>query len=219
VAAHTLALLLALERGVVAQHNRLAGGDFNIYVGGIPRRLRSCTAGILGLGRIGRAVAARLRMFYGRVIAFDPYVAADLMDAHGVDKVDFARLLAESDALTLHCPLSDETRRILNADAFARMKTGALVINAARGDLIDPQALLEALTGGPLAGAGIDVFFPEDPHRDRWYAQVVRMPNVVVTSHRAFLSRESEISQRRRAAESVRRALETGCPPHVGLLT
>jgi len=216
VTAHTLALLLALERRIVPQHNGLTGGRFDIYAGGVPRRLQGLTAGILGFGRIGRAVANRLRLFYGQVLACDPYVSADLMAAYGVRRVDQATLLASSDVVTLHCLLDDETEGIVGADALAAMKPTALLINAARGKLVDGRALYEALAAGRVGGAGIDVFSPEDPHQDEWYRRVVALPNVVVTSHRAFLSVESETSQRRRTAEGIRQVLETGRPPADG---
>jgi phosphoglycerate dehydrogenase-like enzyme len=219
VATHTLALLLALERGLITQHLTLTRGQFDTYAGGIPRRLQEYTAGVIGFGRIGRAVAARLRMFYKNVIACDPNVSSDLMIAHGVEKVDFENLLGLADAILLHCPLDNTTQKIVDAGALARMKPTALLINAARGGLIDPRALLEALEGKQIAGAGIDVFSPEDPHENEWYGRVVRHPNVVVTSHRAYLSRESEISQRHRAAEGILQVLETGRPPSTGLLT
>lgn len=219
VATHTLALLLALERRVIPQHIGLAQGKFDIYAGGVPRRLRYCTAGIIGFGRIGRAVAARLRLFYGRVLACDPYVSGDLMDAHGVRKVDRDTLLQSSDAVVLHCPLSEETAGMFDARAFALMKPTAFLVNTARGGLIQSRALYEALCGERLAGAGIDVFAPENPRDDEWYARVVKLPTVVVSSHRAFLSVESEASLRRRTAEGILQVLTTGQPPVVGNLT
>ncbi|MDR3637957.1 MAG: C-terminal binding protein [Isosphaeraceae bacterium] len=219
VVTHTLALLLALERGVVPQHLGLSRGKFDIYAGGTPRRLRNHTAGIIGFGCIGRAVSMRLRLFYGQVIAYDPYVAGDLMDAYGVKKVDRESLLAHSDAVLLHCLLNDETAGMLDARAFAAMKPTALLTNTARGGLVDAHALCDALSRGQIAGAGIDVFSPENPHDNEWTAKLVTLPNVVVSSHRAFLSAESQESQRRRTAEGVRRVLETGLPPATGHLT
>lgn len=219
VATHTLALLLALERRIIPQHQTLAGGRFDIYAGGVPRRLREHTAGIIGFGRIGRVVATRLHLFYGRVLACDPYVSRDLMEAYGVAKVGFEELLAQSDAVLLHPLLDETTQGMMDAPAFARMKPGSYLINAARGALVQSQALYEALESGRIAGAGIDVFFPENPHQDEWYSRVVKLPQVVVTSHRAYLSRESEASQRRRTAESLREVLRTGRPPAVGHLT
>jgi phosphoglycerate dehydrogenase-like enzyme len=219
VATHTLALLLALERRIVQQHATLAGGRFDIYAGGIPRRLRNCAAGIIGFGRIGRVVASRLRSFYGRVLACDPYVARDVMDAHGVERVELQALLGGADVVLLHCLLDASTTGIIDARALSLMRPGAYLINAARGALVNARALYEALSGGRLAGAGLDVFSPEDPHRDEWYAQLVRLPNVVVSSHRAYLSRESEDSQRRRTAQAILGVLRTGQPPAVGHLT
>jgi phosphoglycerate dehydrogenase-like enzyme len=219
VAAHTLALLLALERRIVPQTRTLADGRFDIYAGGTPRRLRNRTAGIVGFGRIGSMVAARLRLFYGRVLACDPYVLSDLMDAHGVGKAGFEHLLAESDAVLLHCPLTEETEGMMDATAFGRMRPGAYLINTARGALVQARALYDALASGRIGGAGLDVFSPEDPHRDEWYGRVVKLPNVVATSHRAYLSEEAEASQRRRIAEGLLEVLRTGRPPSAGHLT
>lgn len=219
VATHTMALLLALERGLIPQHLGLSQGKFNIYEGGMPRRTQNHTAGIIGFGRIGRAVSTRLRAFYRNVVACDPYVDGDMMEAYGTTKVDLDTLLANSDVVTLHCLLNNETTGMFNAHAFSKMKPGAFLINAARGALVDSRSLYEALSQGRIAGAGIDVFFPEDPHKDEWYAKVVKLPNVVVSSHRAFLSEESAISQRRRTAEGILSVLKTGKPPAAGHLT
>jgi D-3-phosphoglycerate dehydrogenase / 2-oxoglutarate reductase len=219
VAAHTLALLLALERGLLKQHQTLSTGRFDPYAGGIPRRLHDHTAGIIGFGRIGRAVASRLKMFYSDVLACDPYVSSDLMSAHGIQKVELENLLLRTDVVLLHCPLNPETNQMMNAAAFAHMKPSALLINTARGGLVEPRALLEALDSNGIAGAGIDVFSPENPHDDEFCAQIVRHRNVIVSSHRAYLSRESEFTQRRRSAEGIKQVLESGRPPITGLLT
>lgn len=216
VASHTLALLLALERGLVAQHLTLSRGRFDIYAGGIPRRLQECTAGIIGFGRIGRAVSARLRMFYKSIIACDPHVSGELMIAYGVEKVIFGDLLARADAVLLHCTLNETTIRMLDKSAFGRMKRTPFLINTARGALVDARSLFEALDRGQIAGAGIDVFSPEDPNEDQWYSRVVRHPKVLVSSHRAYLSVQAEASQRRRAAEGILHVLQTGLPPSSG---
>ncbi|HEU5322988.1 MAG TPA: NAD(P)-dependent oxidoreductase, partial [Methylomirabilota bacterium] len=210
VASHTVALVLALERHVVVQHRTLAGGVFDVYAGGVPRRLQRCTAGLVGFGRIGRAVAARLRPFYGRLLACDPYVADDVVEAHGARRVGLAELLAAADVVSLHCELTAETRGMMDAAAFARMKPGALLVNAARGALVQSGALYEALAAGRLGGAGLDVFVPEDPHGDPDYRKLLQLDGVVATCHRAFLSAEAEASQRRRAADNIRRFLAGG---------
>jgi phosphoglycerate dehydrogenase-like enzyme len=220
VATHTMALLLSLERHIVVQHNTLVGGKFDIYAGGSPRRLHTCTAGIIGFGRIGRAISVRLRSFYQRVVAYDPYVSEDLMAAYQVHKVeDLHDFAAQSDAITLHCLLTDETTEMIDEAVLARMKPSSVIVNAARGKLISSKALYQALSEGSIAGAAIDVFHPEDPHLDPWYARALQLPGMVVTSHRAFFSSHSEESQRRRASEGIRQALETGRPPAAGHLT
>ena len=219
VASHTLALLLALERGLLAQHLTLSRGQFDVYAGGMPRRLQECTAGILGFGRIGRAVSARLRVFYTSVMACDPNVSGELMIAYGVEKVRFEDLLRRADAILLHCTLNETTLGIMDAVAFANMKRTPFIVNTARGALVDARALFEALEHHQVAGAGIDVFSPEDPNEDEWYARLVHHPRALVSSHRAYLSSQSELSQRRRAAEGILRVLTTGLPPPAGLLT
>jgi phosphoglycerate dehydrogenase-like enzyme len=174
---------------------------------------------VIGFGRIGRVVASRLRLFYDRVLACDPYVEADEMAAYGAHRAGFEELLERSDAVLLHCLLSAETEGMIDAAALSRMRPGAVLVNTARGALIRPRALHEALASGRLGGAGLDVFSPEDPHRDEWYGRVVKLPNVVVTSHRAYLSKEAEASQRRRTAGSIVETLRTGRPPASGHLT
>jgi phosphoglycerate dehydrogenase-like enzyme len=218
VATHALALLLAAERGVVAQHRSLARGTFDPYAGGIPRRLSERTVGIFGFGRIGQAISARLRTIYGRLIAVDPFVGADLMAAHGVVKVEFDELLAAADAITIHCPLNEATRSTFDGEALGRMRAGGYLVNTARGAVVDPRALRDALRDGRLAGAAIDVFDPEDPYDDELWAEVVQRPDVVVTSHRAFLSTESLTSQRRRTALALHEVLAGGRPPTSGQL-
>jgi phosphoglycerate dehydrogenase-like enzyme len=207
VATHAVTLGLALERHVVTQHRRLVGGVFDVYAGGVPRRLQRRTAGILGFGRIGRAVALRLRPFYGRLIASDPYVAADVVEAYGATAVDHDTLLETADAIFLHCALTPETRGFMDDRAFGRMKPGAFLVNAARGALVDKRALAGALRVGRLGGAALDVFTPENPHDDPTYVEILARENVIASSHRAFLSVEAEESQRRRAAEQIARVL------------
>lgn len=218
VATHTVALALALERRVVAQHTGLAGGVFDIYRGGVPRRLRRRCAGIVGFGRIGKAVAERLKPCYGRVLACDPYLHPDLVEGYGVEPVEFAELLARADLITLHCPLTEETRRMVDRRALALVKPDAVLVNAARGALVDPEPLFSALTAGRLGGAALDVFHPENPHEDPWFGKIVGLPNVLVTSHRAFLSEEAEASSRRRVAEGIRHVLDTATAPPFGSL-
>ena len=219
VATHALALTLALERGLVIQHNTLAAGRFDIYAGGKPRRLQNCVAGIIGFGRIGRVVCSRLKMFCREVIACDPYVDRDVMQAYGARRVDQQTLLEQADIVSLHCLLSPETRGLLDATALAQMKPSALLINTARGALVESEALFRALADQRIAGAGLDFFSPENPHDNPWNQKIVQLPNVIATSHRGFYSDEGEQSQRRRTSEAMLHVLTTGKPPSVGEIT
>lgn len=219
VATHTTALALALERGLIIQHRTLTGGRFDIYAGGAPRRVSTRTLGIVGFGRIGRAVARKLGVQYGRILVFDPYLGRDLAEGYGAHSVDsLAELLAESDLVTLHCPLDDETTGMFGAPEFRAMKPDAYLVNAARGKLIQPAALAQALADDELAGVALDVFVPENPHDDPVWAPVLADSRVVVTSHRAFLSTDAEQSSRRRVAELVRDVL-AGTPSTIGRLS
>ncbi|MER6565180.1 C-terminal binding protein [Streptomyces sp. NPDC001093] len=220
VSTHTSALALALERQLVPQHRTLAGGKFDIYAGGIPHRTNGRTLGIVGFGRIGRAVARRLGAFYGQVLVYDPYVGRDLAEGYGARSVDtLEELLAQSDMVTLHCPLTPETDALLDEAALSRMKPGSYLVNAARGRLVEPEGLHRALREGWIAGAGLDVFSPENPHQDPRWHPVLAHPSVVVTSHRAFLSAEAEASSRRRVAELVGAALDGRTHGLVGRVT
>lgn len=220
VADHTTALVLALERGIVGQSVTLAAGTFDILGGGAPRRLADCTAAIIGFGRIGRAVALRLRTIYGRVLVVDPFQGGELAIGYGCVPVDFKTALRDADVITLHCDLNDRTAGMISADALARMKPTTLLVNAARGALIDRVALRDAVLGGTIGGAALDVFVPEDPHDEPGtWAELLAHPRVVGTSHRAFLSEAAELASRRRIAAAIRDVLESGRAPDVGVCT
>lgn len=216
VATHTSALALCLERGLIVQHNTLAAGRFDIYAGGTPRRVSTRTLGIIGFGRIGRAVARKLGIQYGRVLVFDPYIGRDLAEGYGAHAVDsLEALLAESHLVTLHCPLTAETDGLIGARALSAMRRDAYLVNAARGRLVQPAPLVEALRERRIAGAALDVFSPENPHDDPVWQTLLADPRVVVTSHRAFLSADAERSSRVRVAELVRDVL-AGALPQIG---
>lgn len=213
VSTHATALALALERALIPQHLSLTGVRFDIYAGGVPRRLNGCTLGIVGFGRIGRAVARKLGAHYGRVLVFDPYIGRDLPEGYGAAAAEsLHELLAASDTVTLHCPLTPQTEGVIDRAALRAMHRDAYLINTARGKLIDPIALREALGEGRIVGAGLDVFSPGDPNADPDWRAVLAHSRVVVTSHRAFLSAEAEASSRRRVAELARDLLEGRSP-------
>lgn len=193
VAEHTFALLLAFTRHLPVR-NAL------IHAGGWPRHysrpLRGQTLGLAGLGRIGKAVAVRAMAFGMTVIAFDPLP----VDVPGVTAVSFAELLARSDFLSLHLPLTMQTRHTMNAAAFARMKPGAVLVNTSRGGLVNEADLVAALRSGHLGGALLDVLEQEPPPADH---PLFGMPNVILTPHAAGVDTKSLGDMARSAAEAI----------------
>jgi phosphoglycerate dehydrogenase-like enzyme len=219
VSTHTVALTLALERCVCVQNALVKSDRWSIHAGGIPRRTAGLTAGLVGYGRIGRATSRKLQPIYKSVLAYDPYVSADLMAGHGVEKRESLQdLLAASDVVIVHAALTPETEAMIGAAALDSVKPGALLVNTARGKLVDARAVLDALEDGRLGGFASDVFSPEDPNRDADTRKLLERDDVVVSAHRAFLSQESEVSLRRRVAEDVARVLREGRAPGAGRL-
>lgn len=208
VSTHTLAMLLALERGVCVQDRAVRANAWGVHRGGTPRRTATRTVGIVGFGRIGRATSRKLQVFYSGVHAYDPHVHPDAMASYGVLAAgSLAELFARVDAVVLHAELTDETRKMINSTALSHARPGTLLVNVARGGLVDLAAVLDALETGRLGGYAADVFSPEDPNADPVGRRLLGREDVVVSSHRGFLSTESETSARRRVAELVRSAL------------
>ena len=208
VANHAVALLLALARKLARLDRQTRAGRWNVFEVGPVRRLAGQTVGILGVGRIGRRVARKLSGFDVRLLGADPYVT---VFPPGVEPVSLDRLLAESDYLTIHCPLTAETRHLVDAKALARMKPTAALVNTARGGLVDETALAEALDAGRLGGAGLDVTETEplDPR-----SPLLSMDHVIVTPHAAWYSEEGRSDLKRRVAEEAVRVLRGERPIH-----
>lgn len=199
VADHTLAFILALTRQVVPQSRLVHGGEWKIA--GSPasfRTLSSMTAGVVGFGRIGRAVVRRLAAFGGRVLVSDPVASPAAITEMGGVAADFDTLLAEADVITLHCPSLPQTRGMINARSLARAKPGLLLVNLSRGDLVDPDAVVAALDSGALAGAALDVFAPEPIPAGH---PILGQPNVVLAPHVASVSAAAVNRLRTTAAE------------------
>lgn len=208
VADHTLALLLMLIRRLHLAQDKVRRGDFCLQ-GLMGFDLNGKTAGVVGLGRIGRLVVQRLQAFGCNVIGFDPHVQVE-----GIQQVDsLSELLSQCDILSLNCPLTPQTRHLLNRDTLGQMHPHAVVVNTGRGGLIDTQALLAALRSGQLGGAALDVYeferglFFED-HRtvgvaDGLLAQLMGLANVVVTGHQAFLTQEAVDNIARTTVENI----------------
>ena len=203
VANHTTALILALVRGVVRLNDSVRAGRWEFRDAGLLRRASEQRLGVVGLGRIGQAVASRARALGFAVAGHDPAAPA----AGGVSLLPFAELLATSDVISLHVPLGESTRHLLNDAAFALMKPGAMVVNTSRGGLIDQAALARALDSGRLAGAALDVLDPEPPAPGD---PLLLDERVIITPHAAFYSEESLAELKRRASEGLAAALSAG---------
>jgi len=187
-AEQTMALMLAVARHTAHAHGSVANGTWerSRYTG---IELAGKTLGIVGFGRIGREVARRARSFSMEVIAYDPYVTEQAAREQSVTLVELDTLFGGSDFVTLHCALSPDTENLIDKSAIAKMKADAILINAARGGLVDEPALAEALASGQLRGAGIDVYSEEPPPADH---PLVGLPNVVHTPHLGASTAEAQ---------------------------
>ena len=196
VAEHAMALLLTSVRRIHKAYNRTR--DFNFSLNGLTGFVfHGKTVGVVGTGRIGRIFIDICRGFGMNVIAYDRFPAKD----SGITYVSLEQLLNESDVISLHCPLTEETRHMINADAVSKMKKGVVIVNTSRGGLIDAEALLDGIKARRIGAACLDVYeeeadiFFEDRSghilNDELLSRLISMPNVIVTSHQAFLTEEA----------------------------
>lgn len=204
VADHAIALTLALYRQLFPLDVEAKQLGWKISVAAKMRRLRTQTFGILGLGRIGTATALRAKAFGLRVVFYDPYVPSGTHKAVGIERVgSLDELLQISDTLSIHTPLTPETRGMIGAKEIARMKAGSFLVNTARGDIVQKAPVFAALRNGHLAGAGLDVVEAE-PLRT---ADEAATPNLIVTCHAAFCSPEGMVEMRSTSAKIARAAV------------
>ena len=213
VADHTLAFILAVTRQVVPNTLHIRDGKWGL----VPaldqlRTLRDQKVGLVGFGRIGREVAARLAPFKCRRLVHDAFVPADAVRAVGCEPVALDELLAQSDIVTLHCPSTPQTKKLLNADSLGHMKRGSVVVNLARGDLIDTAALVAALQSGQIASAAIDVCDPEPIPAE---SPLRFLPNVITASHIASASPKAVRTLRETAARIAAMAMRGESLPNV----
>ncbi len=194
-AEQTMALMLAVSRNTVPAHNSLAAGEWERarFMGS---ELDGKTLGVIGFGYIGRLVARRAQAFGMRIIASDPYVSADVAAEMNAQLLSLPDLLAQADIITLHSVVTPETANLINANTISQMKDGVVIINVARGKLIEEQALADALNSGKVAAAAVDVYQQEPPVG----SPLIGLPNVLHTPHLGASSREA---QRRVAVEMV----------------
>jgi D-3-phosphoglycerate dehydrogenase len=208
VATHALAMALALARHLAIYDRDVKAGRWSYLSAGTIRRASDLTVGIVGLGRIGKRFALLARDCFARVIACDPYIIDGDFPAY-VERVGLQALFERADIVSLHVPLTDETRRMVSEPLLARMKRGSLLVNTARGAVVDTDALLARLEDGTLDGAALDVLPIEPPAADH---PLARHPRVLLTPHAAFYSTAAEIELRRKAALNIVQWATTGRP-------
>lgn len=214
VAEHTVALVLTLNRRIHRAWNRVRELNFSLN-GLVGFDLHGKTCGIVGTGRIGRVTAEIFHGFGMRVIAHDPFPMSDWAASHGIEYRPLADLLSRSDIVSLHLPLTPQTHHLVNAESISQFKPGAMLVNTSRGKLIDTTAVIDALKQGRLGGLAIDVYeeeegvFFEDLSgqvlQDDELSRLLTFPNVLVTAHQAFLTREALGEIARVTVENVER--------------
>jgi D-3-phosphoglycerate dehydrogenase len=200
VSDHAMALLLALIRKIPLSNKVVQAGRWEMPAVVPIHRLEGRTLGLIGFGNIPRTVAPKAKAFGLKVITSDPYVAAEHLKALDVENVGIDDLYARSDFISVHAPLMPATRGLVNADAFAKMKPGVMIVNTARGPLIDQKALVAALDSGKVAGAALDVLEQEPPAKDN---PLVGRDNVILTPHTAFYSVDALQELQTKAANDV----------------
>jgi phosphoglycerate dehydrogenase-like enzyme len=198
VAEHAMALLLAVARSIVQNANDTRKGIWRRRTIFIP--MRGKTLGLVGLGRIGRSVAIRAAAFGLRLLAFETFPDLDFVNSHAIRLVDLDTLLAESDFVSLHTPMTKETQGLINARTLGLMKRGSLLINTARGGLVNEGDLLEALKSGHLAGAGLDVLATEPPPAGH---PLLALDNVIVSPHVSALDSQAVTDMSVAAAQNI----------------
>ena len=204
VSTHAIALVLVQARGLAGLLGTTRQGIWDAAAGGVLYRFSEQTLGVIGCGRIGQATAVKGRGLGLDVIVYDPYVDAAAMAELGVRVVDLETLLRTADYISLHSPLTEETRHLMNAETLAMMKPTAYLVNAARGGLIDEDALLAAVQHGQIAGAALDVLAVEPVAADHPFLQEER---ILLTPHAGWYSEESKVDVRVQGAEEVVRVL------------
>ncbi len=210
VSDHAVALLMGCVRSLLVRDQNLRNGNFEFDICDEIFRTTGKTLGILGYGKIGRAFHRKWQGFLpDKVLVYDPYVDAEFINANGAEKVELDRLLQESDFISIHAPLTPETRHIIDSAALKKMKNTAILVNTARGAVIDTVALAKALQDGEILRAGLDVFEKEPIPGDH---PLVSLPNVILTSHVAWYSQESTKDLQGGAAKEILRVI-TGKPP------
>jgi phosphoglycerate dehydrogenase-like enzyme len=213
VADHTLALILAATRQIVPCDNVIKAGQWKLPVPlAALHGLKDMTVGLVAFGRIAREVAARLKPFKCRILVFDPGVPASVVQAAGCVPATLDEVLTQSDLVSLHCPSTEKTKYMINTQSIAKMKKGAILVNASRGTLVDTPAMVAALQSGQLSAAAMDVTDPEPINPDN---PLLKLTNVVITPHDASATPQSVKKLRTSAANLAAMALRGEKLPNV----
>lgn len=213
VSDHAMALLLALQRNIVTYDRQVRDGGWDVFDARPMRRLSTLTLGLVAFGDIARSVASKAAAFGMDVLAFDPYLDPEDIRAGGAEPVaDLHEMLSHCDAVSVHAPLTEGTRGLLDRAAFRQLPEGAVVVNTARGPVIDEADLVAALDADDVAAAGLDVLEEEPPGPDD---PLLERDDVILSPHAAWNSRESRIELLEKSARRVRQALEGEVPESV----
>jgi len=214
VAEHAVGMMLALMKRFPECHAAMRAGEAGRRENFMGRNLLGKTVGLIGIGHVGTRTAEILNSaFRCRVLATDPYLDAATVKARGAEKVELKRLLAESDIVSIHCPLTPESRHMIEANAFAAMKPGAILVTTARGSIHDEGALIRALDSGHLSGAGLDVWEREPPPPAE--TPLLHHPKAICTQHTAGVTHESRTDITRIAAEAFSACAAGRMPPRI----
>ena len=219
VAEHATALLLSINRKIYKAYQRTKKYNFTLN-GLLGFDIHGKTVGVVGTGKIGKVFAQIMKGFGARVLAYDVYKDEQAAKEIGFEYVALEELLKESDIISLHCPLTPETNKIINKDTISMMKDGVYIINTSRGKLIDTESLIERLETGKIGGLGLDVYEDEEEFflndmsnsyiRDKDLSTLLSMPNVVITSHQAFFTSEALNKIASDTCENIKDIFETG---------
>lgn len=209
VADHTMALLLTVARKIVYLNQTVKAGQWNYKMAQPLYRLQGKKLGIVAFGHIARLVAERARPFGMQIQVFDPFLSADIASKYGVEPVDFDTLVTTSDYIVIHAPANQSTFHLFNREVFRRMKNNLILINTARGTIIDEEALVEALQAGYIAGAGLDVTEVEPLPAN---SSLLTLDNLIITPHAAWYTEEAQQSLQMKAAQDVVRILSGQLP-------
>lgn len=211
VSNHALALLLSWSRKVTLLNNEVKRGNWDFKAGVPIHRFNDQTVGVLGFGRIPRRFIEKVKPLGFKTAAYDPFVSAEEMAAAGVQKLELDEIIREADYLSVHVPLIKDTFHLLNEERFSQMKKNAVIINTARGPIIDEKALAAALDKGIIAGAALDVTEEEPIGID---SQLLHMDNVIITPHSAWYSEEAMVELRQKAANNIVQVLKGEKTPY-----